>query len=82
MRGFNETEYWLNDTWGYLRRDRMSGAYHPDVPDSLTGLQISLRPATAAAVASAQSDVELLDAEAKHMHRIEPLARLRQQQGE
>ena len=60
----------------------MSGAYHPYVPDSLADLQISLQPATAAAVASAQSDIELLDAEAKHMHRIEPLARLRQQQGE
>lgn len=74
--GFYETEYWLNDTWGYRKRDRMSGAYHPYVPDSLADLQISLQPATAAAVASAQSDIELLDAEAKHMHRIEPLARL------
>lgn len=74
--GFYETEYWLGDGWGANRRDRMSGAYHPYVPDSLADAVVMLQPATAAAVARAQADIELLDQNARHMHHIEPLARL------
>ena len=74
--GFYESAYWLSDAWGGKRRERMSGAYHPFVPDSLGDSEISHGPATLAEVIAAQTDIAVLNEKTRHLRDTEPLARL------
>lgn len=74
--GIYQSEYWLSDSWGMNRSERMSGSYHPYLPDKLCEAQLNLTPEAASAVAQAQMDIINLNASSTHLSDTEPLARL------
>ena len=67
--------YWVSDSAGMNKAERMGGAYRPYVPDMLEGFELLMEPSCASAVARAQEALRTLE-NAGSLTDTEPLARL------
>lgn len=69
------TRYWLSDGFGMNKAERMGGAYHPYVPDTLSDYEPMLSATCSDAVSYAQEALSRLDG-SRTLVDTEPLARL------
>lgn len=69
------TRYWMPDGHGMNKRERMGGAYHPYVPDTLSDYEFMLAPSCAEAVGRAQESLTRLEG-SRTLVDTEPLARI------
>ena len=67
--------YWVSDSAGMNKAERLGGAYRPYVPDMLEGFELMMEPSCASAVARAQEALRSLE-NAGSLTDTEPLARL------
>lgn len=67
--------FWISDTSGMNKAERLGGPYHPYVPDVLSDFDLLMEPSCVAAVSRAQEVLRSLDA-AGSLTDTEPLARL------
>lgn len=74
--GHYETAFWTSDADAPTMHDRMSGQYHPYVPDKLAGTDIRLSVEAAAACEAAVQSMTQLDASAKYISTAESLSRM------
>ena len=68
-------KYWVSDSSGMNKTERMGGVYRPYVPDMIAGRDPMLEPSCAASVARAQEALSALE-RAGSLTDTEPLARL------
>ena len=74
--GYYETAVWESDAEGPTLQDRMGGAYHPYVPDSLRELRLRLSTEATSACENAAAALAELDARARYTRTAESLYRM------
>lgn len=67
--------FWVSDTAGMNKAERMGGAYHPYIPDEIRDFELMMGPSCAAAVTRASEALRTLQ-DAGSLTDTEPLARM------
>jgi Fic family protein len=70
------SEYWLSEGQGRTRKERMSGEYHPYVPDTLAGRDLIFQHEAIAAISAAEGAITRFNDQGGVLSNTEALARL------